>query len=95
MTEWETNARQRCWALQKGIGKGNLLVIVRATQMPNSNTINILVQRLRITGLCHANTNTEEGLLCYHKHWHNFKKPSKMGGGEWGGIYRKKQLIIT
>ena len=35
--------------------------------MPNGNTNNILVQRLRTTGLLHANTNTEDGLLCYHK----------------------------
>ena len=35
--------------------------------MPNSNTNNILVPRLRITSLLHANSNTEEGLLCYHK----------------------------
>ena len=34
--------------------------------MPNSNTNNILVQRLRNTGLFHANTKTK-GLLCYHK----------------------------
>ena len=35
--------------------------------MPNSNTNNILVPRLRTTSLLHANINTEEGLLCYHK----------------------------
>ena len=35
--------------------------------MPNSNTNNMLVLRLRTTGLLHANTNTEEDLLCYHK----------------------------
>ena len=36
--------------------------------MPNSNTSNILlVPRLRTTNLLHANTNTGEGLLCYHK----------------------------
>ena len=35
--------------------------------MSNSNTNNILVSRLRTTSLLHANTNTEEGLLCYHK----------------------------
>ena len=35
--------------------------------MPNSNTNNILVLRLRTTSLLHANTNTEEVLLCYHK----------------------------
>ena len=35
--------------------------------MPNSNTNNILVPILRRTALLHANTNTEEGLLCYHK----------------------------
>ena len=35
--------------------------------MPNSNINNILVLRLRTTSLLHANTNTEEGLLCYHK----------------------------
>ena len=35
--------------------------------MPNSNTNNILVQRLRTTGLLDANTNAGEGLLYYHK----------------------------
>ena len=35
--------------------------------MPNSNTNNILVPRLRTTSLLHASTNTEEGLLCYDK----------------------------
>ena len=35
--------------------------------MPNSNNNNILVPRLRTTSLLHADTNTEEGLLCYHK----------------------------
>ena len=35
--------------------------------MPNSNTNNMLVLRLRTTGLLHANTNTEESQLCYHK----------------------------
>ena len=35
--------------------------------MPNSNTNNILVPRKRNKSLLHANTNTEEGLLCYHK----------------------------
>ena len=35
--------------------------------MPNSNTNNILLPRLRTTGLLHGNTNIEEGLLCYHK----------------------------
>ena len=35
--------------------------------MPNSNTNNIQVPRLRTISLLHANTNTEEGLLCYHK----------------------------
>ena len=35
--------------------------------MPSSNTNNILVPRLRTTSLLHANTNTEEGLLSYHK----------------------------
>ena len=34
--------------------------------MPNSNTNNILVPQLNHNSL-HANTNTEEGLLCYHK----------------------------
>ena len=35
--------------------------------MPNSNTNNILVPRLRIKSLLHANTNTLEGLSCYHE----------------------------
>ena len=35
--------------------------------MPNSNTNNILISILRATSLLLANTNTEEGLLCYHK----------------------------
>ena len=35
--------------------------------MPNSNTNNILVPKLRTTSLLHANTNTEDGLLYYHK----------------------------
>ena len=26
MTEWETNVRQKCWSVQKGIRKGKLLV---------------------------------------------------------------------
>ena len=33
--------------------------------MSNSNTNNILVPRTK--SLLHANTNAEEGLLCYHK----------------------------
>ena len=35
--------------------------------MPNSNTNNVLVPRLRTTSLLHANTNPEEGLLCYRE----------------------------
>ena len=35
--------------------------------MPNSNTNNILVPRIRTKSLLRANTKTEEGLLCYHK----------------------------
>ena len=35
--------------------------------MPNSNTNNVLVPRLKTTNLLHANTNIEDGLLCYHK----------------------------
>ena len=35
--------------------------------MPNSNTNGILVPKVRTTSLVHANTTTEEGLLCYHK----------------------------
>ena len=43
--------------------------------MPNSNTSNILlVPRLRTTNLLHANTNTGEGLLCYHKSLTQWKK---------------------
>ena len=42
--------------------------------MPNSNTNNILVQRLRTTSLHHANTNTKEGLLCYYKSLTQFKE---------------------
>ena len=34
--------------------------------MPNSNTNNILVPRLRTTSLLHTNTYSE-GLLCYPK----------------------------
>ena len=26
MTEWEANVRQKCWAEQKVVGRGNLLV---------------------------------------------------------------------
>ena len=35
--------------------------------MPNSNTNNLLVPRLRTTNLLLANTNIEEGQSCYHK----------------------------
>ena len=35
--------------------------------MPNSNTNNMLVSRPITASLLHANTNTEEGILCYHK----------------------------
>ena len=43
--------------------------------MPNSNTNNILlVPRLRTTNLLHANTDTGEGLLCYHKSLTQWKK---------------------
>ena len=69
INDWMRNKlRQKCWAVQKGIRKVKLLwYIVWATQMPNSNTNNMLVLRLRTTGLLHANTNTEESQFCYHK----------------------------
>ena len=35
--------------------------------MPNSNNNNILVPGLRTANLLHANTNNEDGLICYHK----------------------------
>ena len=35
--------------------------------MPNSNTNNILVPRLRTTDLLHANTSNDKSLLYYHK----------------------------
>ena len=35
--------------------------------MPDSNTNDILVPRLRTAGLLHANTTTEERTFCYHK----------------------------
>ena len=41
--------------------------IIIAIQMPNSNTNNILSSRLITTSLLPANSNTKEGLLCYHK----------------------------
>ena len=47
--------------------KETYFYIVWDTQMPNSRTSNILVPILRDTSLLFANTNTEEGLLCYHK----------------------------
>ena len=48
--------------------------------MPNSNTSNILVQRLRTTGLLHANTNTKEGLLSYHKSLTQLKETQQNQG---------------
>ena len=42
--------------------------------MPNNNANDILVPRLRTTSLLYANTNTEEGLLCYHKSLRQLKE---------------------
>ena len=42
--------------------------------MPNSNTNNMLAPRLRTTSFFHANSNTEEGLLCYHKSLRQLKE---------------------
>ena len=61
--------------------------IVWAAQMSNSNTNNILVPRTK--SLLHANTNTEEGLLCYHKSLPQLKETQQDQG------YNIQEKLIT
>ena len=53
--------------MQKVIEKGNVLAYSLDYSNAKSNTNNVLVPRLRTTSLLHANTNPEEGLLCYRE----------------------------